>query len=242
MDRQRRTLGILGGMGPQATLDLMRRVIARTPARREADHVHMLVDLNPHVPARVPALDGTGPSPGPELVRMARALVDAGAEVLAMPCNTAHAWAEQITAATDVPFLHMIDLTVDAALAGPGAPPVIGILATRGTLRARLYHDRLEARGVTVVDADEEAQARLDAVIEGVKIGADEEALRAELHGLVDDLARRGAPRVLLGCTELAMVAPHHGPVALLDPADVLAGAVVRACTRGHANARRRRP
>ncbi|MDZ7799589.1 MAG: amino acid racemase [Trueperaceae bacterium] len=231
MDPQRRTLGILGGMGPQATLDLMRRVIARTPAQREADHVHMLVDLNPHVPARVPALDGTGPSPGPELARMTRSLVEAGAEVLVMPCNTAHAWADEITAATNVPFLHMIDLAVDAALAGPSAPQATGILATRGTRRARLYHDRFEARGVAVLDADEEAQARLDAVIAGVKIGADEEELRAELRSLVDGLARRGAPRVLLGCTELAMVAPNAGPVPLLDPAEVLAGAIVRACT-----------
>ncbi|MFW5899526.1 MAG: aspartate/glutamate racemase family protein [Jiangellaceae bacterium] len=231
MDPQRRTLGILGGMGPQATLDLMRRVIARTPAQREADHVHMLVDLNPHVPPRVPALDGTGPSPGPELARMARSLVEAGAEVLAMPCNTAHAWADEIAAATEVPFLHMIDLAVDAALAEANPRQTIGILATRGTRRARLYHDRFEARGITVVDADEAAQARLDGVIQGVKIGADEASLRAELDALVGDLARRGAPRVLLGCTELAMVAPQAGPVTLLDPAEVLAEAIVHTCT-----------
>lgn len=228
---KRRTVGLLGGMGPQATLDLMRRVIDRTPAEQEADHVHMLVDLNPHVPPRVPALDGRGPSPGPELARMARGLVGAGAEVLAMPCNTAHAWAEEIEAATDVPFLNMIELTVDAAARDARDTRPIGILATRGTRHARLYHDAFAARGVPVIDASDLGQARLDEIIAGVKVGAPPYEPRARLHALLAGLATRGAARALLGCTELAMVAPDPAPLPLLDPADVLADAIVRACT-----------
>src|SRR5579872_2815690 len=88
-------IGILGGMGPEATVDLMRRVIAATPARSDADHIHMIVDNNPKVPSRIAAIiETTGPDPAPELIRMAQSLERAGADALAMPCNTAHAYAD----------------------------------------------------------------------------------------------------------------------------------------------------
>ena len=96
-------VGILGGMGPEATVDLMRRVIAATPARDDCDHLHMIVDCNPDVPSRIAALvEGTGENPAPELARMAQRLETAGAGMLAIACNTAHAYADDIRAAVSV--------------------------------------------------------------------------------------------------------------------------------------------
>src|SRR3954471_18406084 len=98
MSARRPIIGILGGMGPEATIDLMRRVLLATPAMDDSDHVHLLVDSNPDVPSRIAALiDRTGQSPGPELVTMGLRLQSAGAEALAIACNTAHAYAPDIT-------------------------------------------------------------------------------------------------------------------------------------------------
>ncbi len=107
-----RTVGILGGMGPEATVLLMQRVIAAVPAQDDHDHVPLIVHQNPQVPSRIGRLiDGTGPDPAPVLAAMAHSLVLAGAEALAMPCNTAHAYAAAIRAATPLPFLDMREAT-----------------------------------------------------------------------------------------------------------------------------------
>src|SRR5262245_18952644 len=108
-------IGILGGMGPAATIDLMRRVMEATPASDHADHVHLLVDQNPKVPSRIDALiNRTGPSPADELVRMARALETQGATALAIACNTAHGYADEIARAVAIPLLDMVQLTAES--------------------------------------------------------------------------------------------------------------------------------
>ena len=104
-------IGLLGGMGPMATVELMRRVVAATPARDDADHIRMIVDNNPKVPSRIAALiEGTGADPAPVLAAMARGLAIAGADVLAIPCMTAHAYLPAIRAAVAVPVIDMIEV------------------------------------------------------------------------------------------------------------------------------------
>ena len=108
-----RRVGILGGMGPEATVLLMQKVIAATPARDDADHIPLIVDQNPQVPSRIRHLiEGVGDDPGPVLAAMARRLQQAGALALAMPCNTAHHYAPAIRAATSVPLIDMVALSV----------------------------------------------------------------------------------------------------------------------------------
>lgn len=228
-----RIVGILGGMGPQATVDLMNKIIAATPARQEADHVHMIVDCNPTVPPRTRALLDGGTSPAPDLADMARRLVTAGADVLVMPCNTAHAFAGAITAAAHVPFLDMIDLAADEVRARAPAATRVGLVATRGTRRTRLYHDRLEARGLSVVDLDEEEQHRLDGLVARIKTHEATPEQRAAMHELLAGLASRGAEVVLAGCTEVPLLLPAAPPVRVIDPSEVLARAVVTSCERG---------
>lgn len=226
----KRIAGILGGMGPQATVDLMSKVIDATPARHEADHVHMIVDCNPHVPPRTAALLGDGASPGPELARMARGLVDAGATVLAMPCNTAHAFIDDIEAAVDRPVLHMIDLATDAIVSSATSVRAVGLVATRGTRRTRLYHDRIERRGWTVLDLDEADQARFDVLIEAAKTRRIGEEDRAGLARLIEHLSERGADVVVAGCTEAPLILPVPAAVPVIDPTTVLAQAIVAHC------------
>ncbi len=249
-ERVKRTVGILGGMGPQATVDLMDKVIRSTAVVEEADHVHMLVDCNPTVPPRTTALLEGGVSPAAELVRMARGLVAAGAQVLAMPCNTAHAYREEIVAAVPVPFLDMVALAIEAAAevaaqqptpggrapAGAGPDPnaleprAVGLLATRGTRRSRLYHQGLEAAGMRVVDLSDDEQERLDALIHHAKTQPVRPAQRLALAELIAAVADRGAGAVIAGCTEVPLLLPDEGAIPVVDPTLVLAHAIVAYC------------
>jgi aspartate racemase len=215
-------LGILGGMGPAATVAFLQRILELTPAREDEDHVRVLMDMNPQVPNR----HRDPPGAKEELGAMARRLRDMGAQVLAMPCNTAHAHADAIRSA-GVPFLDMIELTA-AEAAGQGATKV-GVLATPGG--QDLYVAELERRGLTpVVPAVGGRRAFLDLVfaIKAGDVGGDR---RAEMRALAQALIDAGAQAIIAGCTEIPLVmGPGDVSVPLIDSAEVLARACVREC------------
>jgi len=214
-----RTVGILGGMGPDATVALMARVIARVAARDDADHVPLLVDQNTAVPSRIAYLiEGQGADPGPVLVAMARRLAGAGAKALALACNTAHHWAGDIRAAADLPFLDMVALSVAQA----GAAEV-GILASPAVRMAGVYDRACAAAGVVpVFGADEGA---LLALVRRIKAEGAHDGTRAALRALSQALV----PRVqIIACTEFSLVADAVAPgVRAIDAMDVLAQAIV---------------
>ncbi len=217
-----RVLGVLGGMGPAATTDFLMKLQAATPAGRDADHVRVLMDLNPRVPDRMAEPEAATV----ELGRMADRLKSMGAEVLAMPCNTAHATADGIRA-IGLPFVDMIAETTAVALAG-GARTV-GVLATPGG--EALYRAALEAAGAEVVLPEGEDRPRLMALIQGVKAGEVGKVARAAMAGLAADLVARGAEAVIAGCTEVPLLlSAADVRVAFADSAEVLARACVAAC------------
>ena len=229
-DRTRRTVGVLGGMGPEATVDLMRRVVAGTPARDDADHVRMLVDCNPRVPSRIAALlEGTGESPVPCLVEMARGLERHGADFLAIPCNTAHHYHAEVAAAVRVPVLNLIDMTArDAAGLCPDLTRV-GLLASTALPRIRLYEPWFERLGARVLYPGPGLQQELMALIRAVKAGRHTAAQVAACHRAAEDLEARGAQCLVVACTELSMVVERlRTDLPVCDAADVLARAVIR--------------
>ena len=217
-----KTLGVLGGMGPAATVAFLARLQALTPATGDADHIRVLMDLNPHVPDR-----NTRPGEAEvELGAMARRLAAAGAEVLAMPCNTAHAQAAGIRAA-GLPFIDMIAATTAAAKATGAA--AIGVLATGGG-RA-LYAPALTAAGLTPVLLAEADQARFMALVYAVKAGDVGPGRRAEMRALGQALLAAGAGAVIAGCTEVPLLlGPDDLDAPLVDSAEVLARACVEMC------------
>lgn len=217
-----KTLGVLGGMGPVATTAFMARVQALTPATRDEDHLRMLVDLNPQVPNR--HLDGE--AAGRTLGEMAVRLRDAGAEVLCMPCNTAHAHADVIRAA-GLPFIDMVEATVEAA--AQGGARRIGVLATPGG--EALYRTALTARGLEMAALEgADREAFMDAVF-AVKAGDTNAGPRGEMRRLAAALVAAGADAVIAGCTEVPLLL-DAGDVAvpLTDSAEVLAAQVLKAC------------
>ena len=163
-------VGVIGGMGPEATVDLMRRVIAATPASDDADHIHMIVDNNPKIPSRIAALiDGTGESPSPELCRMAIGLEKSGATFIAIPCNTAHAYLEDVRGAVHIPVLDMPRLAAAYLQAMILTRRTVSVLASTAVLKVKHYDRVLNEVGLKAIYPDD--QTGLMAIIRSVKRG-----------------------------------------------------------------------
>lgn len=218
-----KTVGILGGMGPEATVLLMQRVLRAVPARDDADHIPLIVHQNPAVPSRIARLiDGTGDDPGPVLAAMAQGLYAAGAQALAMPCNTAHAYAPQIIAATLLPFLDMRTATVTTLPKGR-----IGMLASPAVQRTGVFDAAFASAGLHPVWPQDEAPTL--ALIRRVKAGDTGPQAMAELARLADDLAGR-SDHLLVACTELSLLtAALTQPFT--DSLDCLVAAIVAFAT-----------
>jgi len=216
------TVGILGGMGPAATVDFMDKLIKATGAAKEQDNLRLLVDCNPHVPDRNKA-EIEGSHPGPVLAEMAAGLERQGADFLVMACNTAHAYEGDIRAALTKPFVSLIAETADAFAARYPAAKRAGLLAGTGCLDAQLYQKALAAKGVEAVLLDAEAQARFMELLYQIKRGDTSNAARAEMKALADLLIAAGAEVVVAACTEVPLVLAQ-GDIAkpLLDSTAVL--------------------
>jgi len=217
----RPTVGVLGGLGPAATADFMARLVAATPAQSDQDHLRLLIDHNPAVPNRHDAIAGRSASVGPALAVMARGLERAGADVLVMVCNTAHAWEDDIRAAVTVPFLSIIDATVDALDAG--GPRRVGVMAADGCREAGLYQQALSGRGHGPVLWQPSEQAAFMALVYRIKAGERGPALTAAMAALAGDLASRGAKALIAACTEIPLVlAQDDAPLPLFASTDLL--------------------
>jgi aspartate racemase len=221
-----RRVGILGGMGPQATILLMQKILDAVPATDDADHIPLLVDQNPQVPSRIRRLiEGTGEDPGPVLAAMAQRLVAAGAEALAMPCNTAHHYLPVIRDAVDVPFLDMIALSVakSVKLAAPGDP--IGILASPAVKKIGLFDAAFAKVGVRPLYHGDDA-SMLSTIRRIKSAGPGPDAERA-LRTASEALLHRGAKVQMIACTEFSLVENVAADgVLAFDTLDVLVSAI----------------
>jgi aspartate racemase len=216
-------LGVLGGMGPAATVDFLAKLQAFTPAKADQDHIRVLVDLNPKVPDR----NAPGSQAGPVLAEMAGALAGAGAEVLAIPCNTAHAYAGLIQRASGLPLIDLIETGASAAR-DLGARRV-GVLGTRGALK--LYREYLAAQAMGLVQLTPERQEEFMATIYKIKGGDLGPQVRAEMAAYAADLIAGGAEAIIAGCTEAPLVlGPADVRAPFVDPGELLAKRCVAVC------------
>ena len=223
----RKVLGVLGGMGPAATVAFLARLQALTPARGDEDHIRVIADINPQVPNRHTQPEAAGRALGEMAVR----LKTAGAEVLAMPCNTAHAHAAAIRAA-GLPFIDMVAETAKTAkngAASAGGASRIGVLATPGG--EALYAAALAAEGVEMVRLSAGERDRFMAVVAGVKAGDLGLEQREAMRDLAAALVAAGAQGVIGGCTEVPLLLDADDvAVPLTDSAETLARVCVEAC------------
>ena len=228
-------VGILGGMGPSATADFLAKLVARTPADREFDHLPVALWSNPEIPDRTRALLGRGPSPVPAMADGVRRLLDLGATTIAIPCNTAHAFLDDLRARTPAHFLNMIEATIAAVRDDHPGTGAVGVLSTAGTRRTGLYAAACQRAGLTLIELPEADQARLvNPSIEEVKTGADRRAAMARIHDATVILAELGATTVIAGCTEIPLVVGKAAEVLpVVDATDCLARAVITHVRQG---------
>jgi aspartate racemase len=222
-------LGILGGMGPLAGAAFAARLVALTPVERDQDHVPALLCNDPRVPDRSSARLGQGEDPLAAMLAGLRLLERAGAGLIAIPCNTAHLWYEQMAARTRVPVLHIVEAVCED-LERLGVRGPVGLMGTPATLQLGLYQQPLRERGLQVLTPDDAGLAQCVAAIAAVKGNRPDQAF-APAAQCIRGLMARGAQAVVLGCTELPLAVPHDRreefDVVLTDSIDALAKAAL---------------
>ena len=222
------TIGVLGGMGPAATHFFFGRLIHKSDAATDQAHERVVIDSNPHIPDRTAFIAGEGEDPRPALTDTARNVERAGADLLTIPCNSAHAFFDAISQSVDIPVLNMIDGAIGALEARSDVTRV-GLLATDGTREMELYQRAAEGTGIEIVLPSSDDQQRvMDAIYgpTGIKAG-----YRTEPNELLVEVVDRlgDVDAVIAGCTEVPLaLSSDDSPVVLIDPMEVLAEDALR--------------
>jgi aspartate racemase len=217
-------VGVIGGLGPDATMDFFGKVLHHSKAVKDQDHIHLIIENNPKTPNRNDAIAGRGPSPGPALADMARALERAGADFVVMACNTAHAYENDIRAALTKPFISLIDEVVDEVRRLHPAAQRVGVLATQGSRDAKIFTSAFARHGIDVVQLDELSQDRFMALLYRIKAGVRSRDVREGMQQLGEELVAMGADILIAGCTEVPLVLQQgDNSKMMIDSTDVLA-------------------
>jgi aspartate racemase len=226
----KKTIGMIGGMGPLATADLLKKIVLMTDAGCDNDHIRVFIDNNTNIPDRTSAILRGGKDPVADMTDSIRVLERCGADCLVMPCNTAHYFLPRLKELTSLPFLSMLEVTAKAcAVRYPGK--TAAILGTRGTLQTGIYADALSAERVAYILPDEGQKDVLMDAIYGVKGGVDLETVRVPMEALISEMQTRGADYFILGCTELPIVAQELKlKAAFIDPTSELARSAIEFC------------
>lgn len=226
-----RTIGILGGMGPEATVDLLMKIIKNTPAGKDQDHIRCVVDSNPKIPDRTQYIFGKGEDPRPLLVQGARNLERIGASFIAVSCNTAHYFYDEVQAAVEIPVVHIMS---EVTRCLDGKVQKAGLLASSATVRTGLYDKALARAGISLVVPEGTRQDEVMKAIYAVKAG-DSDAARSIVLREGARLVSAGAQVVIAGCTEIPLVLRQGDLEAdVLDATLILAQSCVRLALEGH--------
>jgi len=231
-----KVIGILGGMGPEATLDLFSKIIASTPAARDQDHLRVVIDSNPKVPDRTAAILKGGQSPVPAMQAGIKALKRAGADFVVIPCVSAHFFLDELQREAALPILSMFDVAAEHIRQHHAHIRKIGMLATTGTLQGGRFRERLLAAGIeslTPAGPDQERVMLAIYEVKGAPGGRSRAAIAAEIRDIATRLIQRGAQGVLAGCTEIPLVLrPGDLNVPMFDTLTLLARAAIVAAGR----------
>lgn len=218
-------IGILGGMGPMATVDLFQKIVKMTPASTDQEHHRILIYNNPKIPSRMAAGLGKGESPLPALIQSALCLEQAGADFLIMPCHTAHIWFEEIQAKIRIPILSLIETTANYVEKHvPYLSGKILLLGSQATLEHGLYQRAFQSRGLELHIPSQNEQYMIEAIIQQVKASSLDPSFLTPLNNLLHHYYEKGIIALLGGCTEIPLLFPQlHSTMKMLDPTIMLA-------------------
>ncbi len=223
-----KTIGIIGGMGPLATVNLYSRIVERTKAQKDQEHIHVIIDSNNNIPDRTKAILYNGEDPTIELIKSAKRLEQAGADFLIMPCNTAHFFVNDIKESVNIPLINMIEETVKYTFDKYGKNKVIGIMAVDGTIKTKIYENYYNMMGIKTV-TPEKTQKKIMEFIYNVIKGGNLDEGTGLFYECVSELEHFGAEVFLLGCTELSVAqylykieGPYINPMEILTEASII--------------------
>lgn len=223
------TLGILGGLGPMSGILFCEMLIRHTVADCDQDHLNFILSSRADTPDRTAFILGSSTDdPTPAMIAEVKKLAAAGADLIAIPCNTAHTFYESVRNASDVPVLNIIRQTVEHCR--QMGVTRVGVLATEGTARSGAYRSVLAEAGIECVSCCEEEQKIINDVIYGnVKQGLLPDTRDFML--VAQELRKRGAQRLILGCTELSVLKEQADlGEGFVDSLEVLALSAIRLC------------
>ncbi|UFJ39017.1 amino acid racemase [Brevibacillus humidisoli] len=223
-----KVIGVLGGMGPMATLDMVKKIIENTPVQQEHDHLRMLIYNNPKIPSRIDALKPGHESPVPEMIRTAITLEQAGADFIVIPCHSAHYWLDEISASISIPIYSIIECTVEHIITQTkGRSEQILLLATETTIRSGLYQRAFEKTSVQLIIPDIDQQTLVNQIIHEVK--TKHRPTLSTIESVREMIAGYQITNVLGGCTEIPLLfPPFEKEFTFIDPTLLLAKKTVR--------------
>jgi aspartate racemase len=223
----KKTIGILGGMGPEATSFFFNQIIKKTKSGKDQNHIKVIIYNNPEIPPRTDAILHSGPSPLPYLLEGVKMLQQGGADFIAMPCVTAHYYLNDILAKEKVSFLNLLDETLLYTLKKFPGVKKVGLIGSTGTVKSGLFHAVFAKQEIEVIAPDDKEQELVTQAIFGDKgikagftLGSPKEIILQTAQALIE----RGAEAIIAGCTEVPLVLNEQDiPVPLIDPLRILA-------------------
>ena len=229
-----KTIGILGGMGPEATLDCFGKIIKNTPAQNDQEHLRVVIDSNPKVPDRTAAIIGNGESPVPVIVNGCAALERAGADLIIIPCVSAHFFLAEIQAQAKLPIISIFDAVAESIVRNYPGINTVGLLGTTGTIEGGLFQNRLAQEKIKTIVPDSELQSKIMAAIYDIKniesprtrseIAAD---LVAAAQSLISQ-KQNAAQAIIAGCTEIPLALKQENlSVPYFDSLTILSRAAI---------------
>ncbi len=227
----KKTIGILGGMGPEATVYFYEQIVKQTKAETDQEHIKAIIYSNPEIPPRTDAILKKGPNPTPLLVEGFQRLRDSGADFVVMPCVTAHYFYPEVQDQVEIPFVSLLDEAVRWAKEKVPELRRAGLVASSGTLESRLFHDVFGKAGIEIIHPEEVEQNQvMDAIFgpKGIKAGFTSGFPKETLVNIVKILVARGADAIIAGCTEVPLVLKDLDiPVPLIEPLRIAARACI---------------
>lgn len=222
-------IGILGGMGPEATIDLFYKIIKFTPAEKDQEHLRIIIDNNPKIPDRTAAILGKGEDPLPALQETAQNLEKAGADFIVIPCNTAHYFLSSIQESVNIPVLNMIEETAKETKKRIPQIKKVGLLASIGVYKSEIYHQHFKKFNIEVISPEEKDKEEIMKVIYAVKAGDLSDEIKKNILKITQKLIDKGAEAIIAGCTEIPLILKEGDvSVPLIDPTQILARIAVQ--------------
>jgi len=226
-----KVIGILGGMGPEATLNCYSRIITSTPAKTDQEHLRVIIDSNPKVPDRTAAIIDEGESPVPLLVAGCRSLQQAGADFIIIPCVSAHFFLDEIQHQIELPILSIFDVVAETLASDHPQIKTVGLMGTTGTINGGLFQKRLSTEGIETIVPDETHQSKVMEAIYDIKNSQPVRSraqITSDLVAAADSLISNGARGIIAGCTEIPLaLKQEHLSVPYFDALTILARAAI---------------